>query len=112
VYWCARSSDAPAPVDAGFLTAAQRSQRDAEQRTLDGLTAGATYVARLAVTAAEGLPDDPRVPELLHLAVTATHFGCRDAGTLAASRAAFRLLHRQFPHNSWTQQTRYFYGSE
>jgi hypothetical protein len=50
-------------------------------------------------------PQDPRVPEALHLVVRATRYGCTDDATGAVSRAAFTLLHRHYPKSPWTTKT-------
>jgi hypothetical protein len=67
--------------------------------------------------------DDPRVPEALHLAVEATHYGADTplhqmveathhgsdtAGASAYSKEAFQLLHRNYPHSPWTAKTKYY----
>ena len=54
-------------------------------------------------------PKDPRVPEALHLAVRATRVGCTDVGSSAESKAAFQLLHRQYPQSEWAKNTKYYF---
>jgi hypothetical protein len=58
---------------------------------------------------AEAHRDDPRIPEALHLAVNASHFGRDTAGTSPYSKKAFQLLHRNYPRSPWTAQTKYYY---
>lgn len=52
------------------------------------------------------------VPEMLHLAVRATHYGCHSElpkyGKL--SHLAYKLLHRHFGKTLWAQATPYWYG--
>jgi hypothetical protein len=99
----------PAPFDVLFLTASERAARDAEVRKLATIGSAPTFLANEAARLAAALPHDPRVPKLLHLAVRATRYGCKDAGTTTASQRAFRELHRRYPKSPWTQQTPYYY---
>ncbi len=46
-------------------------------------------------------PNDPNVPEVLHLVVNSTR------GKF--SKAAFQLLHKRYPKSSWTKKTKYWY---
>ena len=100
---------ASAPFDALFLTAAERAARDRELRKLSTLGSAPTFLANEAARLAAALPQDARNPKLLHLAVRATRFGCKDAGTTTASQRAFRELHRRYPKSTWAQQTPYYY---
>jgi hypothetical protein len=54
-------------------------------------------------------PDDPRAPEVLHLAVRATRYGCTDNGTGSRSQAAFALLHRKYTNSEWAKKTPYWF---
>jgi hypothetical protein len=97
------------PWDVRFLSAEERRVRDREVRQLEQLGSAPTFLAKEAAALAELVPDDPRVPKLLHLAVRATRYGCKDAGTTEASRAAFRVLHKKYPSSEWAKQTPYYY---
>ena len=97
------------PFDVRFLTTAQKQARDRQVRALEQLGSGPTFLANEAAKLAKLLPTDPRVPKLLHLAVRATRFGCKDAGTTPASRRAFRALHTKYPSSEWTKKTPYYY---
>lgn len=48
-------------------------------------------------------PDDPRVPETLHLVVRATRFGCAGNDTGKISKAAFELLLKKYPKSDLDQ---------
>lgn len=106
--WCALTPASPAasPI---FLGRAERGAAARERAALLHLGGSATYLAREATRLAALLPDDPRVPEALHLAVRLTRFGCRDATTSPASRAAFRALHARFAGSEWARRTRHYY---
>jgi hypothetical protein len=107
-WWCVESetkADYPA-----FLNAAQRAEAAAEQKKIAGAGESATYLARRAVDFANRNMANPNTPEILHLAVRSTRYGCRDNQTLRFSKAAFDILHRQFPKNEWTKKTPYYFG--
>jgi hypothetical protein len=54
-------------------------------------------------------PDDPRVPEALHLAVRSTRFGCAGTDASALSREAYQALHGKYPKSPWAAKTKYWY---
>jgi hypothetical protein len=72
---------------------------------LAALPTAPDYLAGEAVRLARLGPDDPRAPEILHLAVRATRYGCTSAGTGPRSQAASDLLHRRYPQSEWTKKT-------
>ncbi|MDY6983583.1 MAG: hypothetical protein SV422_10890, partial [Pseudomonadota bacterium] len=51
---------------------------------------------------------DPRVPRLLHRVVFASRYAC-SGGPGDVSRAAFQLLHANYPDSEWAAQTPYWY---
>jgi len=61
------------------------------------------------MAASESAANFARVAKALHLAVRATRFGCTDAGSSAQSKAAYQLLHRQYPKSEWAAQTKYYF---
>ncbi len=97
------------PGDVRFLSSEERRVRDGEVRRLEQLGSAPTFLAKEAAALAELVPNDLRVPKLLHLAVRATRYGCKDAGTTEASRAAFRVLHKKYPSSEWAKKTPYYY---
>lgn len=105
--WCTLGP-APSPPPA-FLTRAELAAARTERAAVARLGSSPTYLAREATRLAARLPNDPRVPEALHLAVRLTRYGCRDADNTAASRGAFRALHGRFPNSEWTRRTRVHY---
>jgi len=92
-----------------FLSETQSSVAAKEVRTLNALGSAPNFLARTAIAAANRKPSDPRVPEALHLAVTATRRGCTDKETGRWSKAAFDLLHQRYPTNPWTKKTKYWF---
>jgi len=73
--------------------------------------AAPNYIAQQVIQWANRTPDDPRVPEALHLAVTTTRFGCTDENTGRASKAAYDLLHRKYPNTPWAKKTKYWFNN-
>jgi len=96
-------------VAPAFLTPAERKKADDEWARLAKLPSAPTALATEAVAYGRAHPKDPRVAEALHLAVRATRFGCTDARTSAQSKAAYQLLHRQYPKSEWAAKTKYFF---
>jgi hypothetical protein len=107
-WWCVEKDneyDSPA-----FLTAAQKAESETEQKKIAGAGESATFLARRAVEFANRNMTNPSVPEILHLAVRSTRYGCRDSQTLQYSKAAFDILHKRFPKSEWTKKTPYYFG--
>ena len=92
-----------------FLSPPQRSAGQREWKTLKGLGAAPNYISQQVIQWANKSPADQRVPEALHLAVTTTRYGCTDDQTGRWSKAAFDLLHRQYPNTSWAKKTKYWF---
>ncbi len=119
-WWCAAafatdSSEASAKKRAAseimspvFLTNAQRANAGKEF-TMLSMGAAPNYISQQVLKWATSNPDDARVPEALHLAVTATRYGCTDKGTGKWSKAAYDFLHRRYPKSVWAKQTPYWF---
>jgi hypothetical protein len=69
------------------------------------------FLAPIIFAWAKAHPDDPQAPQALHRLVVVTRYGCRngDASTGQISKAAFDLLHKQYPDSQWTAQTPYWF---
>jgi hypothetical protein len=100
------TATAPPPP---FLSAAEVERGAREWSSLSVLGAAPNYISRQVIEWANRQPDDPRVPEALHLAVRTTRFGCTDKDSPRWSKAAFDLLHRKYPSNPWTKKTPYWF---
>jgi tetratricopeptide (TPR) repeat protein len=92
-----------------FLTAAQKAAAQAEVQKLHTLDTAPNYLVAQVLAWAKRTPNDPRVPEALHLAIRSTRYGCTDTKTTQFSKQAFQVLHKQYPQSSWAQQTKYWY---
>jgi uncharacterized protein YjeT (DUF2065 family) len=107
-WWCALPpAVGPQPL---FLTTADQQSASSEHAALAAFGTAPDHLAAEAVRLAKLLPADPRSPEILHLAVRSTRYGCTDARTGEASHAAFALLHQRYPDSPWTKQTPYWYA--
>jgi hypothetical protein len=93
-----------------FLTPAQVNEAEREQKSLIASGNSATHLTRRAVAFATQNPNHADVPEILHLAVRSTRYGCKDDETLNLSKQAFQILHRRYPNSEWTKKTPYYFG--
>ena len=73
------------------------------------LPAGPDWLGAQTIAYARAHPEDPRVPEALHLVVRATRYGCKDGNTGDFSKRAFELLHRRYATNEWAKKTPFWY---
>jgi hypothetical protein len=93
-----------------FLTAAQTAEALREHKQIVNSGNSATFLARRAVEFAKRNPNLSQTPEILHLAVRATRYGCTDDETLKFSKEAFTILHKRYPKSAWTAKTPYWFG--
>jgi tetratricopeptide (TPR) repeat protein len=95
----------------GFLPGDERTAGGKEAEQLRTTAPNAvTYLAAAAIAWARAHPQDPRVPEALHLAVRCTHYGGgADKTSTPLSKEAFDLLHRRYPNSDWAKKTKYWY---
>ena len=118
-YWC---TEPPAPVGApyeenpkpkpviapDFLKSAQAL--GAKQfADLQALGTAPNFLCQISIDWANKNPADPRAPEALHLAVRSTRYGCTNEQTGRWSKAAFDLLHRNYPNTTWARNTKYWF---
>jgi hypothetical protein len=119
-WWCAESAgyavdDSGNPSTNKAVTPPQflRNAQANVAREVAALTALGTapnYLCQMAINWGTKNPNDPRVPEALHLAVKSTRYGCTDKSTGRWSKAAFDLLHRRYPNSSWAKETKYWFN--
>ena len=92
-----------------FLPRPERTAGQKEWRRLQAEALRAPdYLCRQAVAWARAHPDDPRVPEALHLAVRTTRY-TRGEHTTTSPKQAFALLHARYPKSKWAAMTPYWY---
>lgn len=111
--WCSvdRPGEPGQPPLLPWLSAADGRQATAELARMRAQGAASNFFARAVIAWAKTHPDDPRAPEALHLTVRATRYGCHDSETGRYSRAAFALLHKQYPDSKWARKTKYWFGN-
>ena len=93
-----------------FLTKTQNLEAAREQKQLKAAGNSATLLARRAVEFANRNPNFADTPEILHLAVRSTRYGCTDKETEIFSKQAFQILHKRYPNSVWTKKTPYWFG--
>ena len=94
-----------APAWPGFLSQSQRSSAEAEWKQLSQIDGAPNFFGKVVIAWARSHPNDPRVPEALHLVVRSTRYGCGDDDTGQFSLDAFDLLHIRYPKSEWTKKT-------
>jgi tetratricopeptide (TPR) repeat protein len=94
-----------------FLSGDERAAGLKEWQTLSSLEDAPDLMGRQALAWAQGHPDDPRVPETLHLIVRAGQYGCGSRSMSDLSRKAFQMLHQRYPKSEWAAKTKFWYAS-
>jgi hypothetical protein len=115
-HWAEEKQDEPTPVNPkretpkDFLPPAERALGAKEAKDLRAAAGFAPdYLCQQTLDWARQHPQDPRVPEALHLAVRATRYGTTGPNTTDFSKAAFQLLHAKYPTSKWAAQTKYWF---
>ena len=90
----------PAPE---FLKAVASGSEPGKPRCCNRSGQHLTILRQTVINWATKNPTDRRVPEALHLAVKSTRYGCTDKETGRWSKAAFDLLHRNYPNSTWAK---------
>ncbi|MDH3529699.1 MAG: hypothetical protein OEQ28_09040, partial [Acidobacteriota bacterium] len=109
-WWCLSPDPKGESERPAFLSAVDHAKGKAEYKSLRSLGEGSSAFASRAVDFAKRNPKNQMTPEILHLAVRATRFGCRDSRTGALSKEAFDLLHRRYKNSAWAKRTRFWYS--
>ena len=94
-----------------FLTNAEKLTAEREHKQIISTGSSATFLARRAVEFANQNPKHPQTPEILHLAVRSTRYGCTDDNTKTYSKQAFDILHKRYSNSPWTKKTPYWFGA-
>ena len=106
-WWCAVSPKVQGLP--AFLTSVEVAEAKHEWDRLSAIPAAPDWLSAQTLMWAQKIPNDPRIPQALHLAVRATRYGCSDKDTGDFSKRAFDLLHRRYPDSLWTAQTKYWF---
>ena len=97
--------------NSSFLSAPQQAENEAEaQRMKAEAPSGSGYLASHVLAWARSHPEDPRIPEALHIVVQLGRRACwKSREEMNYGKTAFQLLHQRYPESEWTQKTRYWY---
>jgi len=97
----------PSPA---FLSPEQCAAADKEHKELEALSGAPNWLGQRALEWTNTHPDDPRVPEALHLVVRAWRYGCAEHSGQNYSKAAYDILHKRYPSSEWTKRTPYWFN--
>jgi hypothetical protein len=100
---------APATPFPALLDAGERQRATAEWKRLSSYGTAGRYLPGTVIAWAKKHPEDARVPEALHLAVRAVHYGCGDGKDNLLGGEAFKILHKNYPKSEWAKQTPYWF---
>jgi hypothetical protein len=95
-----------------FLSVVTRATAIKERARLRALGTAPNYLCAQAVRLAGVKPTDPRAPEMLHLAVKSTRYGCTDKETGRFSKMAYDLLHKNYPKSEWAAKTKFWFKGD
>ncbi len=112
-WWCVdgeNQTEKSLQIFTEVLTTAQITTAERERNQLVSTRNSATFLTRRAVEFALKNPQNRETPEILHLAVRSTRYGCTDENTIKLSKQAFNILHKRYPNSTWTKQTPYYFG--
>ncbi len=93
-----------------FLTVDDRATAYKEHSEIEAKSAAPNWLGKRALEWAIAHPDDPRVPEALHLVVRAWRYGCTESSGENYSKSAYKLLHKRYSANEWTKQTPFWFN--
>lgn len=100
----------PALVDvSNFYTQKERQAAAAQLQALIKIGMGEDFILSACIAMVHKNPSDPRLPEALYHAIRSPKFADHSAATSKLSHKAYDLMHAQYPKNSWTAKTKYWY---
>lgn len=115
-WWSAPPSDSyyyygqnDAKLSCSFISKEELAQATQEVSKLSKVQTAPNYLTQNVLAYAKLFPQDPRIPQALHLAIRATRYGSVDKSTTLLSKQAFQLLHRKYKNSRWTKKTPYWY---
>ena len=90
----------------------ERDSAEQEIRKLRKTGSAQALVGDIILGWAKSHLQDPLLPEALHRVVMVVRYGCHqpDPQNGRISKAAFDLLHEQYPKNNWTMKTPYWFN--
>ena len=110
-WWCVENdADKLGVTFPSFLTPQQTAEAQRENTQLIESGASATILTRRAIEFAVKYPNHEQTPEVLHLAVRSTRYGCKDESTGKYSKQAFDILHNRYKTSTWAKNTPYWFS--
>ena len=94
-----------------FLSTQELATANQENSELGALPPAPEWLTAETLQFAKSHPEDPRVPEALHLAVRSTRYGCVSTNTAKFSKEAFELLHTRYAKSEWAKDTPYWFSN-
>jgi hypothetical protein len=101
----------PAPADGAYPPEALRKRAAAERAQLAALGSPLTFMGAEILRWAAQLPDEPRIPDMLHDLIIAGRYTGGDEDSDKLLERAFRLLHRRYKDTPAAAATPYWYKS-
>lgn len=92
-----------------FISEQEDKQAKLEWETLTRQGTAPDYLSSRVIEFSKTLPNNPDLPEALHLVVKTTRFGCTGDKTSEYSKNAFRILHKKFPKSEWANKTQFHF---
>lgn len=97
-----------APVLTSLLTSAEKKDLAAERLAIWN-NHPSRFLGEPILARAKSHPRDPRVPEMLYHLVKLPRWSGRSAIATKYSKAAYLLLHKQYPKSDWAQKAECWY---
>jgi hypothetical protein len=107
--WRGNAEENPIVSFPAFLEVGEKDRAAKEWREIRSFGVASRYLPRIVVEWATQHPNDPRVPEALHLAVRATRYGCDEGEPNSLSRQAFTILHKNYSRSEWAKKTPFWF---
>ena len=110
-WWCVENDADKLGISfPSFLTPQQTAEAQREKDKMLASGESATMLTRRAIEFATKFPGHKQTPEILHLAVRSTRYGCKDESTGKYSKQAFDILHNRYKTSSWAKNTPYWFS--
>ncbi len=110
-WWCVENDADKLGISfPSFLTPQQTAEAQREKEKMLAGGESATMLTRRAIEFAAKYPSHSQTPEILHLAVRSTRYGCKDDSTGKYSKQAFDILHTRYKTSAWAKNTPYWFS--
>jgi hypothetical protein len=96
----------------GFLPLSQVALAIKERAKIRALGTAPNFLCAQTIRLATLKPTDPRSPEMLHLAVKSTRYGCTNKETGKFSKMAYDYLHKNYPKSEWAAKTKFWFKGD